>query len=44
MNVFKRMSDIVSANINDVLDKIEDPEKMINLMITHNPFASDKGM
>lgn len=33
MNVFKRMSDIVSANINDVLDKIEDPEKMINLMI-----------
>ncbi len=34
MNVFKRMSDIVSANINDVLDKIEDPEKMINLMIS----------
>ncbi len=33
MNVFKRFSDIVSSNINSALDKMEDPKKMINLMI-----------
>lgn len=33
MNVFKRLSDIVSANINSALDKMEDPKKMISLMI-----------
>ena len=33
MNVFKRFSDIVSSNINSALDRMEDPAKMIALMI-----------
>ena len=31
MNVFKRMKDIISSNINSALDRMEDPEKMIDL-------------
>ena len=33
MGFFKRLGDIVSANINDLLDKMEDPEKMIKMLI-----------
>ena len=33
MSIFKRMSDIIGANVNDMLDKAENPEKMIKQIV-----------
>lgn len=33
MGIFKRLSDIMTANVNDMLDRAEDPEKMMKQII-----------
>lgn len=32
-NLFQRISDVISANINDLIDRVEDPERMIKQII-----------
>ncbi len=40
--IFGRMADIFKANINDILDKSEDPEKMIKQMVIEMEEAVNK--
>jgi phage shock protein A len=42
MSIFGRMADIVKANINDLLDRAEDPEKMIKQMVIEMEEAVNK--
>ena len=32
-NIFKRINDVLTANINDLIDRVEDPERMIKQII-----------
>jgi phage shock protein A len=32
-NLFKRISDVLSANLNDLVDRVEDPERMVKQLI-----------
>ncbi len=32
-SMFKRLSDVISANLNDLIDRVEDPERMIKQII-----------
>jgi phage shock protein A len=41
-SIFSRISDIFKANINDMLDKAEDPEKMIKQMVIEMEEAVNK--
>ena len=42
MGLFKRVSDIISANLNDLIERFEDPEKMLNQVISEMETAIGK--
>ena len=42
MAVLDRISDILKANINDMIDKAEDPEKMVKQLIIDMEDQVDK--
>ncbi len=42
MGIFKRISNIFRSNVHDALDKAEDPEKMIKLMLINMKVSMNK--
>ncbi len=44
MRLFKRISDVVSANLNDLVDRYEDPESMLNQAIREMEAAITSAM
>lgn len=44
MNLFRRVSDIISANLNDLIDRFEDPEAMLKQAIGEMETAIDRTM
>ena len=39
-SIFQRISDVISANLNDLIDRVEDPERMIKQIIREMSFLS----
>ena len=33
MGIFKRLSDLIKSNLNDLISRSEDPEKMLNQIV-----------
>ncbi|MGH9895421.1 MAG: PspA/IM30 family protein, partial [bacterium] len=33
VSIFKRINDVISANLNDLVDRVEDPERMVKQII-----------
>lgn len=44
MGLFRRVSDIISANLNEMVDRFEDPEKMLNQAIREMEMAIRRAM
>ena len=42
MGIFSRISDIISANLNDMIENIEDPEKMLRQAVREMEMAIDQ--
>ena len=39
MGIFSRIADVFKSNVNDALDKVEDPEKMLKQMVAPGLFS-----
>lgn len=43
MGIFSRIGDVLKANINDMIDRAEDPEKMVKQIILDLQKGSQQG-